>query len=158
MWSVPHCMTSLLCPLTSYMWTHIWNVRDYRPPPPYKWDPHFYGILRSLDRLIGFVAENVYWDRTINMETYGLTWPPLWSSGQSFWLHIQRSRVRSPALPDFLSSNGSGTGVHSASWGQLRSYLNKKSSGSRSRKHRLTAVGGPVALTTWHPSIRKSWH
>jgi len=37
---------------------------------------------------------------------------PLWSSGQSFWLQIQRSRVQSPALP--------------ASWGQLRSYLNKK--------------------------------
>jgi len=35
--------------------------------------------------------------------------PPLWSSGQSFWLHIQRSRVRFPALPDFLSSSGSGT-------------------------------------------------
>jgi len=38
------------------------------------------------------------------------TGPPLWSSGQSFWLQIQRSRVRSPALPDFLSSSGSGTG------------------------------------------------
>ena len=36
--------------------------------------------------------------------------PPLWSSGQSFWLQIQRSRVRSPALPDFLSSSRSGTG------------------------------------------------
>jgi len=36
--------------------------------------------------------------------------PPLWSSGQSFWLQIQRSRVRSPALPDFLSTSGSGTG------------------------------------------------
>ena len=24
-----------------------------------------------------------------------------WSSGQSFWLQIQRSRVRFPALPDF---------------------------------------------------------
>jgi len=36
--------------------------------------------------------------------------PPLWSSGQSFSLQIQRSRVRSPALPDFLSSRGSGTG------------------------------------------------
>ena len=36
--------------------------------------------------------------------------PPLWSSGQSFWLQTQRSRVRSPALPDFLSSSGSGTG------------------------------------------------
>ena len=31
--------------------------------------------------------------------------------------------------------------LHSASWGQLRSYLNEKSSGSQSRKQRLTAVG-----------------
>ena len=30
--------------------------------------------------------------------------PPLWSSGQSVWLQTQRSRVRFPALPDFLSS------------------------------------------------------
>jgi hypothetical protein len=37
-------------------------------------------------------------------------WPPLWSSGQSFWLQIQRSRCRFPALPDFLSSSGSWTG------------------------------------------------
>ena len=64
--------------------------------------------------------------------------PPLWSSGQSFWQQIQRSWVRSPALPDFLSSSGSGTG---SSWGQLRGYLNEKSSGFRSRKQRLTAVG-----------------
>jgi hypothetical protein len=36
--------------------------------------------------------------------------PPLWFSGQSFWLQIQRSRVRFQALPDFLRSKGSGTG------------------------------------------------
>jgi hypothetical protein len=36
--------------------------------------------------------------------------PPLWSSGQSSWLQIQRSRVRFPALPDFLRSSGSRTG------------------------------------------------
>jgi hypothetical protein len=36
--------------------------------------------------------------------------PPLWSSDQSFWLQIQRSRVRFPALPDFLRSSGSGMG------------------------------------------------
>jgi hypothetical protein len=29
--------------------------------------------------------------------------PPLLSSGQSFWLQIQRSWVRFPELPDFLS-------------------------------------------------------
>ena len=44
--------------------------------------------------------------RTLNLVNLKLSW----SSGQSFWLQIQRSRVRSPALPDFLSSSGSGTG------------------------------------------------
>jgi hypothetical protein len=36
--------------------------------------------------------------------------PPLWSSAQTSWLLPQRSRVRFPALPDFLSSSVSGTG------------------------------------------------
>jgi hypothetical protein len=69
---------------------------------------------------------------------------PLWSSGQSFWLHIQRSRVRFPALPDFLSSNGSGTGStqprepREVNWGAT--WI-KRSNGTRSRKQRLTAVG-----------------
>jgi hypothetical protein len=36
---------------------------------------------------------------------------PLLSSGQTSWLQTQRSRVRVPALPDFLSSSGSGTGT-----------------------------------------------
>jgi hypothetical protein len=35
---------------------------------------------------------------------------PLWSSGHSSWLLTLRSRVLFPALPDFLSSSGSGTG------------------------------------------------
>ena len=52
--------------------------------------------------------------------------PPLWSSGQSFWLQIQRSRVRFPALPDFLCSSGSGTGPTQPREVKLRSYLNKK--------------------------------
>jgi hypothetical protein len=34
----------------------------------------------------------------------------LWSSGQTSWLQIQRSLVRFPALPDFMSSSESGTG------------------------------------------------
>jgi len=46
----------------------------------------------------------------INLCFSNLVKPPLWSIGQSFWLQIQRSRVRSPGLPDFLSSSGSGTG------------------------------------------------
>jgi hypothetical protein len=35
---------------------------------------------------------------------------PLCSSGQNSWLLTQRSRVRFPALPDILSTSGSGTG------------------------------------------------
>jgi hypothetical protein len=48
--------------------------------------------------------------------------PPLWSSGQRSWLQIQRSRIRFPALPDFLRSSGSGTGS--------TQLLERKSSGS----------------------------
>jgi hypothetical protein len=58
-----------------------------------------------------------------------LLWPPLWSSGQSSWLQIQRSRVRFPTLPDFLRNSGSGTGsTHSRedNWGATW----KESSGS----------------------------
>jgi hypothetical protein len=43
--------------------------------------------------------------------------PPLWSSGQNSWLLTQRSRVRFPSLPDFLSSSGSGTGSTQPLWG-----------------------------------------
>jgi hypothetical protein len=46
-------------------------------------------------------------------------WPPLWSSGQSFLLQIQRSWVRFLALQDFLRSRGSRTGStqpHEDNW------------------------------------------
>jgi hypothetical protein len=36
--------------------------------------------------------------------------PPLWSADQSSWLLTLRSRVRFPALSDFMGSSGSGTG------------------------------------------------
>jgi hypothetical protein len=53
----------------------------------------------------------------------------LWSSGQSSWLQILRSRVRFPALPDFPRSSGSGTGSTQSrvdNWGATW----KESSGS----------------------------
>jgi hypothetical protein len=49
-----------------------------------------------------------------NINDYYLTGPPLWSSGQGSWLLTQRLWVRFPALPVFLSSSGSGMGVHPA--------------------------------------------
>jgi hypothetical protein len=62
--------------------------------------------------------------RASNWTDIDLQRTPLWSSSQSFWLQIQTSRVRFPALPDFLRSRRSGTRVHSAScednWGATR--------------------------------------
>jgi hypothetical protein len=54
---------------------------------------------------VGFLCDCIYLH--LGRYTGG---PPLWSSGQSSWLQILRSRVRFPALPDFLRSSGSGTG------------------------------------------------
>ena len=73
---------SFLFPYSSYFHLHIFRIIFPRP--------------------LGFLSSFVF---------ASSTWrPPLWSSGQNFWLQIQRSRVRFPALPDFLSSSGSGTG------------------------------------------------
>jgi hypothetical protein len=65
-------------------------------------------------------------------------------------------QVRFPALPDFLRSSGSGMGVHSASWVQLRSYLEEKIA-APVWKSENTAVGIRHADHV-APSIRKSWH
>ena len=61
-------------------------------------------------------------------------WPPLWSSGQSLWLQIHRSRVRFPALPDFLISSGSGTGSiqpREINWGAT--WIKSSGSGPENR-------------------------
>jgi hypothetical protein len=57
---------------------------------------------------------------------------PLWSSVQSSWPQIQRSRLRFPVLPDFLSSSVSGTGSTQprgdnweATWMKLRAAARK---------------------------------
>jgi hypothetical protein len=66
-------------------------------------------------------------------------------SRQSSWLQVQKSRVRFSALPDFARSSGSGTGStqpREDNWGAVW----MESSGSGSRKPRLTAV----ALTMRH--------
>ena len=72
--------------------------------------------------------------RSYILGLYQYCWPPLWSSGQSFWLQVQRSRVRFPALPDFLSSSGSGTGStqpREVNWGAT--WIKSSGSGPENR-------------------------
>jgi hypothetical protein len=60
--------------------------------------------------LLAFLVVLLILPREYHYFEIGHERPPLCSSGQSFWPPIQRSRVRFPALPDFLRSSGSGTG------------------------------------------------
>jgi hypothetical protein len=71
---------------------------------------HFYIIYMMLYKIPCWVdaINHMHGIISYNIKIEG--WPPLWSSGQSSWLQIQRSWVQFPPLPDFLRSSGSGTG------------------------------------------------
>jgi hypothetical protein len=93
----------------------------------------------SWDMVLCSVVEEV---DTHFRRMYCLQRPPLWSSGQSFW-------VRFPALPDFLRSRGSGTvstQPREDNWGATW----KKSSGS-GLENRDLRWWESVVLTTRHP-------
>jgi hypothetical protein len=79
----------------------------------------------------------------------------MWSSGQSSWLQIQRSGFDS-RRSDFLRSSGSGTGSTQPR-NTIEKLLKRKSSGS-GLEIRDYGRRGSAALTTRHPSIRKSWY
>jgi hypothetical protein len=70
----------------------------------------------------------------------------MWSSGQSFWLQIQRSRVQFPALPDFLRSRGLEGGPLNLVR-TIEELLELKSSGS-GLENRVYRPWEFVALTT----------
>jgi hypothetical protein len=82
--------------------------------------------------------------------------PPLWSSGQSFWLQIQRSAFDSLRCQFFREVVGLERGPFRLV-STTEDLLVRKSSGSGLENqhygHRESA-----ALTTRQPSIRKSWH
>jgi hypothetical protein len=80
-------------------------------------------------------------------------WSPLWPSAQSFWLQIQRSGFYSWRYQIFWEV-WVWNGVHSASWVQLRSYLEGKVT-APVYKTEITAVGIRHAAHV-APSIRKS--
>jgi len=119
------CVAAIFCScleVVKYLLTYkIWHVnyakwRDHKILPhsctctlkygtPF--EPHLEGnILWSTHILIKICGNKI----RCKMKTNGYlifnytsldVRPPLWSSGQIFWLQIQRSRVRFPALPDF---------------------------------------------------------
>ena len=72
----------------------------------------FFNLKPEVTTCIGNVIESFIGIRGVNGLLCGLP--------------IQRSRVQSPALPDFLSSSGSGTGSTQPREVKLRSYLRKK--------------------------------
>jgi hypothetical protein len=73
--------------------------------------------------------------------------------GHSSSLLTQRSRVRFPVLPDFLSSNRCGTGVHSALVRINEELLERKVKSPVNRTE-INDRRGSAALTTRHPSIQ----
>jgi hypothetical protein len=79
--------------------------------------------------------------------------PPLWSSGQNFWLQIQRSWVPFPAFPDLLRSSGLERNPHSLVR-TTEELLGRYSSGS-GQENRDYRLGGSIALTTQHPLSAK---
>jgi hypothetical protein len=132
-------------------------IQEVRKPP---WRPH---ALREWCSNVFLLQEQQFIRRchvvmTMYMKTRFLlrAWPPLWSTGQSSYLQIERSRVPFLVVTDFLRSSGSGMG--SLSLVRItEELLEWKSSGSGSRKSWLTAVGIRCADHTT-PSIRKSLH
>jgi hypothetical protein len=79
---------------------------------------------------------------TLVWRVYSWNGPPQLSSSQKSWLQIHRSRVRFPALQDFLSRRSSGTGStqpHENKWGATW----KKSSSFGLENQRLKTVGDP---------------
>jgi hypothetical protein len=76
---------------------------------------------------------------------------PHWCSGQSSWLQIQRSRVRFPALPDFLVVGLERGPLSLVS--TIEELLGRSSSSGIQIWH--YAFRGSAALTTRRPSIRK---
>jgi hypothetical protein len=100
-----------------------------------------------------FNSQQLY---TLSAECVHVTGPPLWSSGHSSGLQIQRSGFDSLHYQIFWELVGLKRGPLSL-LSTIEELLGRKSSGS-GLESRDYGRRGSAALTTRHPSIRKSWH
>jgi hypothetical protein len=80
--------------------------------------------------------------------------PPLWSSGRSFWLQIQKSGFDSRCYQIFWEVVGLERGLHSL-MSTIEELLERKRSGC-GLEGRDYGLRGSTALTTRHLSIHKS--
>jgi hypothetical protein len=92
----------VLCFLWGTNWIYICCVEERRPP--------LLSSGQSTWLQIGDVLCFLWGTNWIHICYVEESRPPPWSSGQSSWLHIQTSRIRFPARPEFLRNSGSGTG------------------------------------------------
>jgi hypothetical protein len=105
----------VLCFLWGTNWIYICYVEESRPP---LWSSGQSSWILNGDVLCSLWDTN--WIYICYVEENR---PLLWSSGQSCWPQIQRSRFDSRCYQIFWVVRN---GVHSASWIQLRSYLEEK--------------------------------
>jgi hypothetical protein len=137
----------VLCFLWGTNWIYICYVEESRPP---LWSGGQSSWVQNGDVLCFLWGTN--WIYICYVEE---SRPPLWSSFQGFWLQIQRPGLNSLPYQIFWEEVG-------LEWSPLSllsltdELLERKSSCSGS-ENRDYGRRGSAALTTRHPSIRKSW-
>jgi hypothetical protein len=97
-------------------------------------------ILEQNYLVLGLLS-SIHFRRVCNLRADCFLGPPLWSSGQSSWLQIQRSGFDSQRYQIFWEIVGLER-VNSASWVQLRGYL-KENVVASVFKTEITSVGHP---------------
>jgi hypothetical protein len=124
--------------------------------------PHFLdnrlsdgGEVVSLKRRPPFIPQEDSWGKISWIRTHDPINRDRPCRNQSSWLQTQRSRVRFPALPDFLRSSGSRTGSTQSredNWGAIsrkyRLWLENRDRGDPLRWPRYTLYQQNLALTS----------
>ena len=144
LYSTEKCLVFVPVPFTSWEISHSSRLYFVRSPSIVlcDWNIRCSNVHKTLrDTGVCCASTKFQFNITVPLSVYFelsffmfMVRPPLWSSGQSFWLQIQRSRVRFPALPDFLSSSGSGTGStqpREINWGAT--WVSSSGSGPENR-------------------------